>query len=88
MNALRIGETSSVARTQSADLWHVIRLCCAVLLLALTVLPAISRAQMQQHAKPPGLDPAPESAVSAILAAFGQVRSRRYARSPWVEGRG
>ena len=70
MNALRIGETSSVARTQSADLWHVIRLCCAVLLLALTVLPAISRAQMQQHAKPPGLDPAPESAVSAILAAF------------------
>jgi len=36
----------------------------------MTAAPAISGAQTQQQARPPGPDPVPEPAVSAILAAF------------------
>lgn len=65
-----IGETSSVVRTESPELYRLIRLSCAVLLLIMTLLTTISPAQTQQQAKPPGSDPVPEPAVSAILAAF------------------
>jgi hypothetical protein len=44
--------------------------CCAVLLFLMAMLPAISRAQVQQQTKPTGSEPIPEPAVPAILAAF------------------
>lgn len=64
-----VGETSAQARSESHDLWRVIRLSCAVLLFLTTVLPAISPAQMQQ-AKPTGMEPIPEPAIPAVLAAL------------------
>jgi hypothetical protein len=45
------------------------RLSCAVLLLLMAIVPAISRAQMQQQTKPTSSEPT-EPAVPAILAAF------------------
>jgi hypothetical protein len=66
-----IGETASVARTESPELCRLICLSCATLLFLMTALPAISRAQtQQQQAKPTGSEPSPEPAVPAILAAF------------------
>jgi hypothetical protein len=41
-----------------------------VLLFLVTALPATSRAQTQQQAKPTGSEPTPEPAVPSILAAF------------------
>jgi hypothetical protein len=65
-----IARTASEARTESPELCRLFRLCCAVLLFLLTMLPAISRAQMQEQAKPAGSEPTPEPAIPAILAAF------------------
>jgi hypothetical protein len=67
-----VGGTGSKPQFESPDLYRVIRLCCAVLLFLITVIPATSRAQTQQQAKPTGSKPTPESAVPAILAAFDQ----------------
>lgn len=62
------GKAPSEVRAQSPDLWRLIHLCCAVLLLL--VMPAMSWPQTQQQAKLPGANPVPEPAVSAIIAAF------------------
>jgi hypothetical protein len=70
MNTSRISETSSVAQTESPEVCRRIRLSWTTLLLLMTVLPAISRAQTQQQVRPRGSDPVPEPAVSAVLAAF------------------
>jgi hypothetical protein len=64
-----IAGTHSEVRSESPNLRRVIRLCCAVLLFFIGVIPAVSRAQTQQ-AKPTGSEPTPEPAVPAILAAF------------------
>ncbi len=45
-------------------------LCCTLLLLLMTLFPAISRAQRRQQLKPMGSEAIPEPAVPAILAAF------------------
>src|SRR5450631_1444579 len=65
-----IAKTPSEARTENPELSRPIRLCCAVLLFLMTVLPAIGRAQVQEEAKPAGSEPTPEPAIPAILAAF------------------
>ncbi len=65
-----IGGTPFEARSESPDSRRVIRLCCAVLLFLVAVIPAISAAQTQQQTKPAGAEPTPEPAVPAILAAF------------------
>ena len=70
MDNPRVGGIPSEAPSENSDLCRVIRLCCAVLLFLMAVIPAISRAQTQQQAKPPGSEPTPEPAVPAILAAF------------------
>src|ERR1700727_1164754 len=59
-----IGETSSVARTESPELCRLIWLSCATFLFLMTVLPAISWAQTHQKAKPNGSDPRPTHAVT------------------------
>ncbi len=66
-----VGETRSEAGNEWRDLWRVIRLSCTVLFFLMTGSPAITRAQTQpQQTKPAGLEPTPEPAVFAILAAF------------------
>lgn len=65
-----IARTPSEARTEDPELGRLTRLCCAVLLFLMTVLPAISRAQVQEQARPAGSEPTPEPAIPAILAAF------------------
>jgi hypothetical protein len=64
------GEARSEAQAERPDLCRLIHLCCAVLLFLVTALPATSRAQTQQQAKPTGSEPTPEPAVPSILAAF------------------
>jgi hypothetical protein len=63
-----VGETSSRS-CDNPDLCRVIRLCCAVLLFLIAVIPAISFAQTK-ISKPAWVDPIPEPAMPAILAAF------------------
>lgn len=46
------------------------RLCFAILLLLMALLPSVTRSQTQGPAKPVGSEPAPEPAIPAILAAF------------------
>jgi hypothetical protein len=65
-----VGATPSEAGSEKPKLCRLIRLSCAALLLLITVLPSISRAQTQLQVKPPGSNPVPEPAVSAILSAF------------------
>jgi hypothetical protein len=62
--------SSSKSQIESPGWGRVIRRCCAALLFLMTTVPAIGRAQTRQHTKPKGSEPAPEPAVSAILAAF------------------
>jgi hypothetical protein len=70
MESPAIGGTGSQGLRQSGDLRRFIRLCCAVLLPLIAGIPAASWSQTQPPAKPAGGEPAPEPAVSAILAAF------------------
>jgi hypothetical protein len=70
MDNQTIGQTPSAARTESLELWRLVRLSCTALLLLMTVLPAMSQARTRHPAKPTGSEPTPESAVPAIFAAF------------------
>jgi hypothetical protein len=70
MESPAIGRTCSRTQRQSGDLRRFIRLCCTVLLPLMAAIPAAGWSQTQQPAKPAGVEPAPEPAVSAILAAF------------------
>lgn len=64
-----IGGTRSKVRSERPDLRRVIRLCCAVLLFLMAVIPT-SQAQMPQQAKLAGSELTAEPAIPAILAAF------------------
>lgn len=74
MENAAIGATGPYALSGSPILCRAIRLCCATLLflMPMAVIPATSRAEMPQQAKPTGSEPTPEPAVPAILAAFGK----------------
>jgi len=65
-----VRKTPSAARSERPDLCRLTRPCCAAVLFLMTVLLPVGRAQTHQQAKPPGPDPVPEPAVSAVLAAF------------------
>jgi hypothetical protein len=70
MDTPTVGGIPSEARSERPDLYRVVGLCYAVLLFLMAVMPAASRAQTRQRAKPTGSGPLPEPAVPAILAAF------------------
>jgi hypothetical protein len=60
---------AKLQRTKKASIL-LRHLWCAGLLFLMAVIPAIGQTQMQQQTKPTGSEPAPASAVPAILAAF------------------
>ena len=64
-----LGGTPSRTRSERPDLCRVVRLFCAPLLFLMVLIPSISCAQTQQS-KSAGVDPIPEPAIPAILAAF------------------
>jgi hypothetical protein len=68
-NRIVIG-TPSERRSNGPYLLRIIRLCCAVLLLLMAVIPAMGQGQTQQQVNPRGGEPTPELAAPAILAAF------------------
>jgi hypothetical protein len=60
----------SEAPFDKLDPWRLSRLCCAVLLSLVTLIPAMSRAQMPPKSRSIQAVPKPESAIPAVLAAF------------------
>jgi hypothetical protein len=62
--------TPSETPSVNSNRCGAIRLCCAVLMFLMALIPVISRAQTQHQVKTTGAEPTPEPAERAILAAF------------------
>jgi hypothetical protein len=70
METRKIAGTCSESPSERTDSRRVICLCCVSLFFVISVFPALSRAQTQQVKPRAGVEPTPEPAVRAILAAF------------------